>query len=321
MRAMQLQSLDGPDALELVEIPAPVPASDEVLIAVQAAGVSFVDLLMSRGQYQEKLAPPETPGVEVAGTVLQAPDDAGVAVGDAVVAYMLKGGFAAQAVAAASLTYPLPLGFDMTQGAAYILNYQTAYFGLLRRGRLRADETVLVHGAAGGLGSALVQVAQGAGARVIALVRSEAKARIARAAGAQDVLVAGEDWLAAVKARAPEGVDLVADPVGGDLAVDTVRVLRPEGRYLVLGFAAGGIPAVPFNRLLLRNIDVVGAGWGAFQRNDNTMTGESDRGLRAMVDAGHVRPLVGRTYPLTKARQALVDLDEGRAAGKLVLEL
>ena len=179
-----------------------------------------------------------------------------------------------------------------------------------------------MHGASGGLGSACIQVARAAGASVVAVVRTEEKAEFARRAGAETVIVAGSDWLSRFREEAPGGaVDVAADPVGGPIAEDTVRALAPEGRYLVLGFAGGGIPAVRFNRLLLRNVDIVGAGWGAFLPADPSLPEATDGALAEMVAGGHVRPIVGREYALDEAQAALEDLDQGRAAAKIVLRI
>ena len=322
MKAMQLQALDGPGALRVVDVPEPVPGEDEVLIDVEAAGVSFVDLLISRGLYQQRFEAPVVPGIEVAGRVRQAGSGSRVSVGDRVAAFLDKGGFAEQVTAPAALTFRLPDEFDALQGAAYVLNYHTAHFALVRRARLRPGERVLVHGASGGLGSACIQVARAAGASVVAVVRTEEKAELTRRAGAETVIVAGSDWLGRFREQAPGGaVDVAADPVGGPVAEDTVRALAPEGRYLVLGFAGGEIPAVRFNRLLLRNLDVVGAGWGAFLPSDPSLPEATDRALAEMVASGHVRPIVGRVYALDEAQAALEDLDEGRAAAKIVLRV
>ena len=219
MRAIQIIDYSGPDsALRLTDVPEPGGAG--VVIDVHAAGVSFPEVLQTRGEYQIKPALPFVPGSEVAGIVRSAPDGASVAPGDRVAAFCMLGGFAEVAVAPEHLTFALADRLDFAQGAGLILNYHTAYFALKLRGRLAEGETVLVHGAAGGVGTASLQVAKGLGARTIAVVSSDEKERVARAAGADEVVRAGGDWKDEAKALSGGGVDLVLDPVGGDRFTD-----------------------------------------------------------------------------------------------------
>lgn len=267
MRALQVHDTSaGPDGLALAE-DAPEPQlGDGVLIDVEAAGVAFPDLLLSRGLYQVKPEPPFIPGTEVAGTVREAAPGSGFSPGDRVMALLLAvGGFAVRAAASAWATFALPESFSVEQGAGFVMNYHTSHFALHHRGRLREGETVLVHGAAGGVGTAAIQIARSSGARTIAVVSSDAKEEIARRAGADDVIRSDGEWLAAVRELTEgRGVDLVYDPVGGERFADSVRALAPEGRLLVIGFTEGQIPTVAVNRLLLKNVAVVGVGWGAF---------------------------------------------------------
>ncbi|WP_280415011.1 NADPH:quinone oxidoreductase family protein [Nocardia carnea] len=319
MRAMQISDLGGPDALELVELPDPVAAPGKVLIEVQAAGVSFVDLLMTQGLYQDKPDLPFVPGIEVAGFVRSAPADTGYRVGDRVAAYVPNGGYAEVVAAAPEVTMALPaeLGFD--QGAAIAMNFQTVHFALARRGRLQQGEHVLVHGAAGGIGTAAIQVAKGLGAQVTAVVDTEANIDVAKTAGADNVVAIGDGWAETVAQSGP--VNVTVDPVGGDFFTDSLRLLAPEGRHLVIGFAAGGIPQVKVNRLLLKNIEVVGVGWGAFLAVDQTIAAASAAELDRLARAGFIRPIVGATYPLERAAEALCALRDRTAAGKLVIEV
>src|SRR6476659_1662211 len=270
MRALQITELNGPDtALKIVDVPEPgtdhvmTPGSG-VLVDVHAAGVAFPEVLQTRGEYQVKPPLPFVPGSEVAGVVRSASADAGFGPGDRVAAFCMLGGFAEVAVSPPWLTFALPDSLDFAQGAGLILNYHTAYFSLKLRGRLREGETVLVHGAAGGVGTAALQVARGLGARTIALVSSEEKGEVARRAGAEHVIQLGEGWKDAVREASGGGVDVVLDPVGGDRFTDSLRSLREGGRLVVVGFTGGAIPEVKVNRLLLNNLEVVGAGWGAF---------------------------------------------------------
>jgi NADPH:quinone reductase len=327
MRAIQIVEESGPDsALALVELPEPEPShmltpGAGVLVEVHAAGVSFPELLQTRGQYQMKPPLPFVPGSEVGGVVLSAPDGAAVKPGDRVAAFCALGGFAETSVAPEFFTFPLAAELDFAQGAALILNYHTAYFALLLRGRLATGETVLVHGAAGGVGTASLQVAKGLGAKTIALVSSEAKKAVAEQAGADHTLLLGEGWKDTVLELSDGGVDMVLDPVGGDRFTDSLRALREGGRLVVVGFTGGSIPEVRVNRLLLRNTEVVGAGWGAYAMGKPDVNREIGAAVNGMVDAGFIRPIVGERFPLERAAEALRTLDERRATGKIVLDV
>jgi NADPH2:quinone reductase len=210
---------------------------------------------------------------------------------------------------------------DFAQGAGLILNYHTAYFALALRGRMKRGETVLVHGAAGGVGTAALQVARGLGGRTIAVVSSEAKRQVAEEAGADEVVLLREGWKDEVKERSGGGVDIVVDPVGGDRFTDSLRSLREDGRLIVVGFTGGSIPEVRVNRLLLGNTEVVGAGWGAYVMGKPDLNREVGAAIGGMVDEGVIRPVVGDRFPLERAGDALRAIDERRATGKVVLEV
>ena len=326
MRAVRIAQETGPDgALELVDAPPPPATSwlggEPVTVAVQAAGVSFPELLQTRGLYQIKPPLPFIPGSEVAGVVQSASPASGFQPGDRVAAFCGLGGFADVAVAPAHLTFPLPGALDFAQGAGLVLNYHTAYFALALRGRLRAGEKVLVHGAAGGVGTAALQVARGLGASTIALVSSERKREVALQAGAEHALLLGESWREEVRELAGGGVDVVLDPVGGDRFTDSLRCLREEGRLVVVGFTGGSIPEVKVNRLLLNNVEVVGAGWGGYALGKPALCGEIGDALQRMILDGTVAPIVGASYPLDQAAQALKLLEQRGALGKIVLAL
>jgi NADPH:quinone reductase len=327
VKAVQITEESGPDgALALVELPEPeashmlTPGSG-VVVEVHAAGVSFPELLQTRGQYQLKPPLPFVPGSEVAGVVLSAPEGASVKAGDRVAAFCALGGFAETAVAPEFFTFALSPELDFAQGAALILNYHTAYFALLLRGRLARGETVLVHGAAGGVGTASLQVAKALGAKTIALVSSESKRAVAELAGADHTLLLGEHWKDEVLALSDGGVDMVLDPVGGDRFTDSLRSLREGGRLVVVGFTGGSIPEVRVNRLLLKNTEVVGAGWGAYVMGKPDLNREIGAAVNGMVDDGFIRPIVGERFGIERAADALRTLDERRATGKIVLDV
>jgi NADPH2:quinone reductase len=321
MQAQQLQSLDGPAGLHLVDLETPADA-DRVLIDVKASGVSFPELLFTYGRYQVRPELPFVPGVEVAGTVLRAPSGSGFAVGDRVCAFTHFGGWAEQAEAAVNLTFKLNPALDFVAGAALVMNYQTAYHCLAVRGRTEANEWVLVHGAAGGLGTAGIQVAVGLGARVIAVVSTEAKAEVARAAGADEVITFGDEWLVETRELTDgHGIDVVFDVVGGPRFLDSLRSLAPGGRFVVVGFADGEIPAVKTNRLLMTNTEVVGAAWGHWVECFPDSALPAGRAIDAMIDAGVIHPVVGHRFGLTEIGEALRTLERRDAIGKVILEL
>ena len=325
MRAVQIAELAGPAALRLVDVPEPdashplAPDSAVVIVDVQAAGVSFPELLQTRGRYQLQPELPFVPGSEVAGIVRSAPPGSAHRPGDRVAAMCLLGGFAETVAAPAFLTFRLHDALDVAQGAGLILNYHTAYFALVVRGRLEAPETVLVHGAAGGVGTAALQVAKGLGARTFAVVSGDEKEAVARRAGADEVFRSQGAWKDDV--RAAGGADLVVDPVGGDRMTDSLRCLKEGGRLVVVGFTAGSIPEVKVNRLLLGNVSVVGAGWGAYALSKPSLTAEIQRAIDGLIAAGHVRPIVGARLPLERAAEALELIEGRRALGKVVLDV
>src|SRR5436190_10001303 len=316
MRAIQIRNLNGPDqALELVDIPEPEPShpltpGSGVLVDVHAAGVSFPEVLQTRGEYQFKPDLPFVPGSEVGGIERDT--------GRRVAAFSFLGAFAETAVAPEYMVFPIPDDWSYAQGAALVLNYHTAYFSLKIRGRLSEGETVLVHGAAGGVGTATIQVAKGLGARVIGVVSSDDKEQVARDAGADEV-VRAEGFKDAVKELG--GADLVLDPVGGDRFLDSLRSLNEEGRLVVVGFTGGSIPEVKVNRLLLKNTEVIGAGWGAYVMPKPDVTRQIGAEIQKLIDAGSVKPPVGASFPLDQAADALKLIDSRGATGKVVLEV
>jgi NADPH2:quinone reductase len=321
VRAARIVTLDGPKAVETGELPDPVAGEDTVLVEVHAAGVTYPEVLQSRGQYQIRPELPFVPGSEVAGVVRSAPAGSEFEVGQPVAAFCGLGGFAELVAVPPNLVLPLPEGVGFEQAAGLPMNYLTAQFALVRRGRLEAGETVLVHGAAGGVGTAAIQLAKALGARVIGVASSHAKLDVARAAGADDAVPA-EGFLAAVKElTSGRGVDLVLDPVGGDRFTDSLRSLAPEGRLLVIGFTGGEIPTVKVNRLLLNNISVTGVGWGAFALPRPDFIRQQWDALLPHIASGALNPPISAAYELDEAGEAIAALDERRVAGKVVLKL
>jgi NADPH:quinone reductase len=328
VRAAQVMSLDGPSAVVVADVPEPAEPSHPqtpgsgVLVDVHAAGVSFPDLLLSQGLYQLKVEPPFVPGVEVAGVVRAATPDTGFAPGDRVAAFTGLGGLQEVAVAPGTGTFALPERLSFAQGAALVMNYHTVFFALAMRAGVRAGESVLVHGAAGGVGTAALQVAGALGARTIAVVSSDAKEAVAREAGADEVVRSEGPWRDAAKElTGGEGVDVVLDPVGGDRFLDSLRALAPDGRLVVVGFTGGAIPELRVNRLLLNNTSVVGAGWGAYLARRPDAAREIGAGVDRLVAEGRVTPIVGAELPLERAADALRLLEERSATGKVVLTL
>ena len=318
MRAMQISSLDGPDALALAEVPE--PASDaRVVIEVHAAGVCFADLLMTRGRYQFRPDPPFVPGVELAGIVRSAPEGVTFRPGDRVAASSPLGAWAEVALAAPQVTFPIPDDMSFATATA-LINYQTAYFALVERGGARAGESVLIHGATGGVGSAAIDVAKALGMTTIAVARGEDKLAVARELGATHAIDAESDFLAEVRAITNDrGVDIVFDTVGGERFLDSVRALASGGRLLVVGFAAGEIPQIKVNRLLLRNTAVIGVGWAEYIRHDPEMPQRVAQGIAELWAAGALHPLMGPSFPLERAADALRKIEGRRAVGKIAL--
>src|SRR5215471_18812290 len=317
MKAVVLERLAGPDGLGVIERP-PAENSAGVLVDVYAAGVSFPDLLMSQGKYQVQPAVPFVLGVEGAGVVAKAPAGSGLLPGQRVV-FNALGSWAEQVAVGTDQVFPLPDRLTMGQGAGLLMNYHTAHFGLVRRGRLRAGETLLVHGAAGGVGSAAIQVGRALGARVIAVVSDDRKEEAARRLGADACVRAGQGWLDRLREVSAGGVDAIFDAVAGDTFDDSVRALAPEGRLIVIGFAGGSIPTLAMNRVLFRNIDIVGAAWGAFLEKHPQIRAGTHQDLLRMAAEGFVDPLVGAELPLERAADAVRLIGDRKAIGKVVL--
>ena len=322
MRAMNCRAFGPVDDLVLEEVATPVPGPGEVLLRVAACGVNFPDVLIVQGKYQFKPEPPFAPGGEVSGTIAAlGPDVTGWKVGDPVIATTLWGGFSEELVIAADRLLRRPDSMDEVTAAGFALTYGTSYHALVQRAAIRPGETLLVLGAAGGVGIAAIQIAKALGARVIAAASTPEKLAIAKAEGADDLVNYSEDGY---RDRLKEltggrGIDVVYDPVGGALFEPSLRSMAWNGRYLVVGFASGEIPKVPANLTLLKGCSVVGVFWGQFRRTEPERDAENFRALFDLHAAGRIRPLISATYPLEEAREALHSLAERRVTGKVVL--
>jgi NADPH2:quinone reductase len=321
MRRLVCRSFGPLDQLSIDRSDDPTPGSGEVLVAVRAAGVNFVDALLVQGLYQLKPPLPFTPGGEIAGEVVAV--GAGVsapAVGARVVVSCGLGGFTDRLVVPAGLARPLPEALSFAQGAALVQSYATALFALTRRTELRPGARVLVLGAGGGVGLACVDVARHLGASVIAAASSAAKLDAARAAGAAaSIDYAAEDLKARARELSGGGIDVVVDPVGGAYAEPALRALRPFGRYLIIGFAAGQIPALKANLVLLQNRSAIGVDWGAWSFSNPSENATLMDEVFALAGSGALRPPAPTAFPLDQAAAALGALTARQVAGKVVL--
>ena len=319
MRSIQVTALEGPAGVSVQEVPDATAQDGHVLVEVKALGISWPDLLQSKGLYQIKPELPFQLGVDFAGVVRSAPDGSGFTAGQRVACCLPYGGGADLVSVHPESVFPLPDSLSFEQGAAIPMNYLTAEFALATRGAVTSGATVLVNGAAGGVGTATIQGAKGLGARVIAVVSTDEKAEFARKAGADEAVLT-DGFLPAVKElTGGVGVDVVLDVVGEPLMADSLRALGPLGRLLVVGFTGGEIPAVKVNRLLLNNIDVRGVGWGAYAMvRPGFMRGQWDR-LVPMMESGVIDPPIGHVYQVDQVGDALAEMDARRTLGKSVV--
>jgi NADPH2:quinone reductase len=324
MRAWRVAELGAPrEVLRLVDVAEPQPGPGQLVVRVLAAPANFPDVLMCRGEYQVKPELPFTPGVELCGEVVAL--GAGVdrfAVGDRVLGGTVLpfGGFAELALLDAATTFPAPPALDDAEAGSLYIGYQTGWFGLHRRAGLRAGETLLVHAAAGGVGSAAVQLGRAAGARVIGVVGGPEKAAVARALGA-DVVVdrRDADFVEVVKAETGgRGADVIYDPVGGDTYQRSTKCVAFEGRILVVGFAGGRIQSAALNHALVKNYSIVGLHWGLYHRHDPAAVAECHRALTALAAEGAVRPLVSERLALSQVADGIQRLADGVTVGRVV---
>ena len=324
MKAWLVHELGEPrEVLTLAEVPEPAPGPGQVLVRVRAAAANFPDVLMCRGGYQVRPPLPFTPGIELCGEIVAVgPDVEGLAVGDRVLggSSLPSGAYAELAVMNASSVFPAPEGLDDAEAAAFFITYQTGWFGLHRRARLAAGETLLVQAAAGGVGSGAVQLGKAAGARVIGVVGGERKAEVARALGA-DVVVdrLSQDFVQVVKEVTDgRGADVVYDSVGGEAYARSTKCIAFEGRILVVGFASGQIPSAALNHALVKNYSIVGLHWGLYQTKEPQSIGECHRQLTKLVADGAIRPLVSERLSLDDVPEALDKLAHGDTVGRIV---
>ena len=326
MRAWQVTELGEPrDVLRLTSLTEPEPGPGQVLVRVLAAPANFPDVLMCRGTYQVRPSLPFVPGVELCGEVVEVGAEVdGIAVGDRVIgaAALPAGGFAELALMDAATTFAAPPALDDAQASALYIGYQTGWFGLHRRAALQAGETLLVHAAAGGVGSAAVQLGKAAGARVIGVVGGPDKAEVARELGADLVIDRhAEDFVAVVKdATGGRGADVVYDPVGGDTYDRSTKCIAFEGRVLVVGFAGGRIQQAALNHALVKNYSVVGLHWGLYQQRDPALVQRCHRELTGLAAEGLVRPLVGERLALGELSDGVQRLADGVTVGRVVVE-
>ena len=326
MKAWQVNRHGEPeDVLELLEVPRPVPGAGQLLVRVLAAAANFPDLLMCRGTYQVRPPLPFTPGVELCGKVVETgPDVTGFSPGDRVIgaAMLPSGAFAEYALMDPARAVPAPEGLDDAEAGPFHMTYQTGWFGLHRRAHLVAGETLLVHAAAGGVGSGAVQLGKAAGARVIGVVGGPEKAAIARQLGA-DVVVDryAEDFVTVVKeATGGRGADVVYDPVGGEAYQRSTKCIAFEGRILVVGFASGVIPSAALNHALVKNYSIVGLHWGLYQQLNPAAVRDCSVELARLVAAGLIKPLISERLTLADVPDGLRRLGKGTTAGRLIFQ-
>lgn len=320
MKAQVLTEESGPNGLSLTDVDDPTPAPDQVLVDIKSCGICFPDLLMSQGLYQLRPPLPFTPGTEVAGVVRTAPADSPYQPGARVMVMSMVGGFAEQVAAHPAQLLPIPDSISFEQASSMGINFQTALFALKVRAQTAPGEVVGVLGAAGGVGISSIMVAKAMGAKVVAIVHRTGAEDMLREAGADEIIQLSDGWGKRLKEIVPGGVDVMIDPVGGEVFDEALRQVANDGRYVVIGFAAGGIPTVKLNRVLFRNIAIVGAAWGEYIRTHPELPGLLHDELIEMIDAGMIPP-VNKTYELADLSQALTDLAEGKIRGKAVVHI
>jgi len=322
MHAWLCENPVGADALQWKELPTPQPGAGEVLVEIKAASLNFPDLLIVQNKYQVKPPLPFVPGAEYAGVITAVgPEVQHLQVGQSVACLSGTGGFGTHAIAPAALCLPLPPGFPHADAAAFIMTYATSHHALVDRGQLKAGETVLVLGAAGGVGTAAIQIARTLGARVIAAASSDDKCELCRSIGADATINYSREKLreAVSAATGGRGPDVVYDPVGGDLAEPALRSLAWRGRYLVIGFASGTIPSLPLNLPLLKGAAIVGVSWGGFSRQEPEAAAAVLAELAGWYAQGKIKPVIDRLMPMAELKAAYQYMGSRGVKGKVVM--
>ena len=331
MKAVLSKEVGGPDTLVVEDLDSPTPAQGEVLIDVAACAINFPDSLIIKDMYQMKPPRPFSPGGEISGTVAALGEGvSGWQVGDRVIAGIGAGGLREQVVVPAARLFKVPEGIDLVQASALLMTYGTTIHGLKDRGDIKAGETVLVLGAAGGVGLSAVELAKAYGARVVAAVSTQEKGEVAKKAGADEIVIYprapfDKDQSKALaqqfkEAVGPNGADIVYDIVGGDYSEPALRAIAWEGRFLVIGFPAG-IAKMPLNLTLLKSCDIRGVFWGAFTAREPEKNAANIAELFQLWQDGKIAPLISETYPLDKAHEAIAKLESRSAIGKLVVTM
>jgi NADPH2:quinone reductase len=326
VRAVVVRALIGPDGAVLEDVPEPegshwLSPGQRMLIEVHAAAICFPDLLQTRGLYQHNVPAPFVAGGEVAGVVVEAPPGSGFAAGDRVLGLARRGAMADQALVPPGYVLRLPDARSFAEGAAVYINYCTAWYALYRAG-VRPGESVLVQGAAGGVGTAVLQLAPRFGVRTIAVVSDDAKETLVRSLGADEVVRSGEPWLEQVRGLTGErGVQVVIDMVGGERFTDSVRALSIGGRLIVVGFAAGSVPVVKVNRLLLRNLTLIGISMDIMEEEHPGTVAMINAAVQQLLDDGTIVPVIGARVDLADGAEALRIMERREALGKIVIDV
>lgn len=321
MKAWVVRQWCAPEEMEFTDIPVPTPGSSQVLVRVEAAALNFLDTLMIQGLYQVKPLLPFTPGVEIAGTIVEAGDGSRFRPGERVLGNINYGGFAEYALIDDIKTVPIPVSMTSVEGASFPTAFPTSFSALRHSANMQPGETVLIHAGAGGVGLAAIQLAKAWGGRVVATAGGPEKTAICRAHGADLAIdYLNEPWVEKVKEfTAGRGADVIYDSVGGDITDHSLKCLAWCGRLLIVGFAGGRIPAIPANRLLLKSASAIGILWGERRNRDPQLAKATFDELFAMYDRGQIKPVVCKEYAMTDAPQALRDLGNRRTHGKVVL--
>lgn len=322
MKALMCREFGDLSVLKFADVPTPEPGPGQVKIAMRACGVNFADSLVTAGKYQSQPSLPFVPGFEVAGDIIALGEGVNqFSIGDRVMGMVGQGGYAEELVAESKQLSLLPEGMDYTTAASFAVTYGTSYIALIHRGRLKAGEVLLVHGAAGGVGLTAVEIGRQAGATIIATAGGPEKLKIAEAAGATCLIdYRTEDIRQRVKDFTDgRGADVIYDPIGGDVFDASLRCVNFEGRILVIGFAGGRIQQVPSNHVMVKNVDIIGVNQGAYEERQPEVTRQAYTTLMQWLAAGEIKPLISKTYPLAQAVAAIESVTNRSSTGKVIV--